>query len=96
MLKELRNSEKTGRVVRIRLRKKRKVLVTAVQEVNSRVITVKAFTLYGRTIPNRTILMEEIESVRSFNSHFDDPMFVKLRDLKNSIRKIRAAVHDSL
>jgi hypothetical protein len=91
ILKALISSKKTGRVVGIRLKKKAKPIVTAVDDLNDHVVQVKESTCYGQTISNRNIPLKDIETVRCFNSYFEDPMFVRLRNLKNSIRKIRSA-----
>ena len=92
IMKALLHSKKTGRVVGICLKKRSKLLVTAVEEIDSLSVTVKESTFYGQLIARRNIRIDDIESVRSFNSYFEDPMFVRLRNLKLSIRKIRSAL----
>lgn len=93
ILKALLLSKKTGRVLGIRLKRKSKPLITAVEDLNGSEVIVKPTTFYGRNIPAQNILLSEIDSVTCFKYNFDDPLFVRLRFLKHSVRKIRSTLH---
>jgi hypothetical protein len=86
-------SKETGRVVAIRLKRKMKPLITAVEELTGSEVIVKPTTFYGHNIPDPNIALSEIVSVRCLNCNFEDPMFVRLRYLRYSIQKIRSSLH---
>jgi hypothetical protein len=52
-------------------------------------LVIEQQSIYGEPITDRTISINEIENICNLRIHFNDPFYVYLRSLRNSIRSIR-------
>ncbi len=50
-----------------------------------KLIGLKPETLYGKTLKDTVILLDEIETIQLLVAIYDDPMYVKLRLIKKTI-----------
>jgi hypothetical protein len=89
ILKDLLQSEKTNCVLKIKLQNVPNPIITAVEKVEKGKIILKPTCLYGYTLRERNITLPEIEGVTRYKTNFDNPLFVKLRFIKNNISAIR-------
>jgi len=82
-------SAQTNCVLKIKLKGARNPVITAVDRVDKNMITLKRTCLYGFELEKRTITLLEIENVTRCRTKFDNPIFEKLRYIKNNISAIR-------
>lgn len=83
-----------GTAVGIKLRSSSVLIATAVISLDmfnnhSKWIEIKPYTLYGSRVKDTIIHLDQIESVVPFTVQYDDPMYVRLRDLRSKIVEIR-------
>jgi hypothetical protein len=82
-------SAETGCVLKIKLRNEPTPVITAVEKVQKNKIILKPTCLYGYRLKKRTITLLEVEGVTRYKAHFDNPLFEKLRYIKNNISAIK-------
>jgi hypothetical protein len=87
------NSFLHGTAIGIKLKGKSVLIATAVTNLNTFTnhdhwIEIKPYTLYGYPIAETTIHIGEIESVIQFTVHYDDPVYVRLRELRARILEL--------
>jgi hypothetical protein len=82
-------SAKTSCVLKIKLQNVPNPIITAVEKVEKRKIILKPTCLYGYVLRERSIHLHEIEGVTRYKTNFDNPLFVKLRFIKNNISAMR-------
>ena len=87
------NSFLKGTVIGIKLRNSSAPIATAVTQLNTfndrhNWIEIKSCTLYGYPIKQTWIPIEQIESVIQFSVYYDDPVYVKLRELRAKILEL--------
>src|SRR5690348_10393954 len=89
IFKDILISAQTGSVLKIKLRDSETPVITAVDHISKNKIVLKRTCLYGYPMKKRIITHLEIESVIRYKTHFDHPLFEKLRFIKNNIAAIR-------
>lgn len=89
ILKDLLLSAGTGRVLKLTLKNVPNPVITAVDKITRNKIVLKPTCLYGYPLERRTISLLEIEAVRRYKAQFDNPLFERLRFLKNNVSQIR-------
>lgn len=82
-------SAETNCVLKIKLKDVRNPVITAVDKVGKNKITLKPTCLYGYRLPKRNITLVEIESVTRYKTHFNHPIFEKIRFIKNNLADMR-------
>jgi hypothetical protein len=91
--KILMDSFATGVAIGIKLKNNTSLIATAVTfydplQVN-KWIEIKPFTLYGYPVKETTIEIKQIESAMFFSVYYDDPLYVRLRQLRSKILEIK-------
>lgn len=89
IFKEILASAETNCVLKIKLRREKNPVITAVEKVMKNQIILKPTCLYGYEIKKRTIALTDIETVTRYRTSFDNPMFARLRFIRNNIGAIR-------
>lgn len=89
IFKDILISAQTGSVLKIKLRDSETPVITAVDHISKNKIVLKPTCLYGYPLKKRNITLLEIESVIRYKTHFDHPLFEKLRFIKNNIPTLR-------
>ena len=79
----------TNCVLKIKLKGVDNPIITAVDRVSKKTIILKPTCLYGYTLPKRSISLTDIETVTRYHTHFNHPLFEKLRYIKNNISDLR-------
>jgi hypothetical protein len=78
-----------GNAILIKIKGKPELLPCGVANFRNRdahkFVELKSETLYGKVIFDTVIPLEEIESVQMLTAIYDDPMYVKLRDIKKTL-----------
>lgn len=89
IFKDLLFSAETNCVLKIKLQNVPNPIITAVEKVEKGKIILKPTCLYGYTLRERTVHLHEIEGVIRYKTNFDNPIFVKLRFIKDNISAMR-------
>ena len=89
IFKDILISAQTGSVLKIKLRDSETPVITAVDHISRNKIVLKPTCLYGYPLRKRNITLLEIESVIRYKTHFNHPLFERLRFIKNNISAIR-------
>ena len=89
IFKNILISAQTNCVLKIQLAGEEKPFITAVDHISRNKIVLKPTCLYGYKLKKRTITLLEIESVKRYRTHFDHPLFERLRFVKSNIANIR-------
>ena len=89
IFRDILMSAQTNCVLKIKLRNVPNPVITAVDRVLKNKIILKPTCLYGYKINKRSVTLLEIESVTRYKTAFDNPIFEKLRFIKNNISAIR-------
>lgn len=82
-------SAQTNCVLKIKLKDSEKPMITAVEKVGKKRIVLKPTCLYGYELEKRYITLPEIETVKRYKTQFDNPLFERMRFIKNNISKVR-------
>jgi len=82
-------SAQTNCVLKLKLRNAPNPVITAVDKIGKNRITLKPTCLYGYKIKKRQITLLEIESVTRYKASFNNPIFEKIRFIKNNLAEIR-------
>lgn len=94
ILEDILKSAESNCVLKIKLRNVPNPVITAVEKVGKNKITLKPTCLYGYEIEKRDITLTEIESVKRYNTRFNNPLFEKLRFIRSNISTIRQNFKD--
>ena len=90
ILKDLFKSKEIGSVISLKIKGNDKVVLGAVQDVKAnRIVILNPISVYGTVIPENIFHVEDIENCRVYSSRYYDPVYVRIRELKNNIDKIR-------
>jgi hypothetical protein len=93
ILAELRHSLENGTVVSIRTFQQNKPLLTVVEQLQDNAcVVIRSASLYGHAIANTHIRVSDIRGVVRFRAHYEDPLFVRLREIRNTIHTIRGGM----
>jgi hypothetical protein len=83
------NALRHGNAVLIKLKSNDEALPCGIANFRDRgdlkLIELKAETLYGKPIRDTVILLDEIESIQRLTAIYEDPMYVKLRNIKKTL-----------
>lgn len=98
ILNELLLSKNKGSAVGIRTKDLDKLFITAVDEIvnlpeNNKVIILKPSSIYGDRTPKTELNLNEIVGVVGFKIRYGDPFYTHLREIKESIRKIKTSIN---
>jgi hypothetical protein len=89
LFRDILLSANTNCVLKIKLKNAENPIITAVDKVLKNKIILKPTCLYGYKLKKRTISLLEIESIIRYHACFNQPLFVKLRYIKNHISDMR-------
>ena len=89
ILSDIQASAETGCVLKLQLKDARNPVITAIEQISEDRIVLKPTCLYGYPLEHRMVAFSEIEHVQRFKTHFDSPLFAKLRFIKNNISELR-------
>lgn len=89
IFRDILMSAETHCVLKIKLKNMRNPVITAVEKVGKKSIVLMPTCLYGYKLQKRNVTLPEIESVIRYRTNFDNPIFKKLRFIKNNIADIR-------
>ena len=89
VFKDILISAQTSCVLKIKLVNQENPFITAVDHISKNKIVLKPTCLYGYKLRKRNITLLEIESVKRYKTRFDNPLFEKLRFVRNNISAIR-------
>lgn len=87
--KDLLISAQTNCVLKIKLKNASNPIITAVDAVSKDKVVLKPTCLYGYRLRRRNISLLEIESVQRYKTHFDHPLFQKIRFIRQNIGDLR-------
>ena len=93
-LSDIQASAETGCVLKLKLKDAKNPVITAIDKISEDRIVLKPTCLYGYPLEKRMVALSEIESVKRFKTHFDSPLFTKLRFIKNNISELRKSFKD--
>jgi hypothetical protein len=79
-------------VVQIKLRHQVQPILTTVEDVVNDIIVVKAVNLHGVSLPRTSFYIDEIETVKCMRVFYNTPIYVKLRNIKSSIREMQGKI----
>ncbi|HYG03572.1 MAG TPA: hypothetical protein VD927_14085 [Chryseosolibacter sp.] len=92
---ELENSRSENNVLGFFLRGEDELITTAVEEINGFGndihVQLKSLDLHGYPIGRNPVPLSEIRSVVHFNTKYDDPVYMKIRQRRNGIDENKAA-----
>jgi hypothetical protein len=90
IIADLFKSKSRGNIVALKVKGSDKQLLTAVNEVKGNCIVVlNPVSVYGSPIDDAIFHVEDIESIKVYNALYTDPVYVRIRELKNNIDQIR-------
>jgi hypothetical protein len=90
ILGDLIKSQRTGNVISLRLKGNDKLILTSVEQVKgNRMVILNPVSVYGALLEESIVHLEDIENCHVYNSHYHDPVYVRIRELKNSIDQIK-------
>jgi hypothetical protein len=83
-----------GTAVGIKLKDADDLIVSAVTDFSPRAdhekwIEIKPYTLYGKPVQEHVFPLHRIEYVVSYSVRYDDPLYVRLREIKRRILGIQ-------
>lgn len=85
IFRDILMSAETNCVLKIKLKNVPNPVITAVEKVQKNKIILKPTCLYGYKLKKSAITLLEIEGITRYKTHFDSPLFEKLRYIKNNI-----------
>lgn len=90
ILSDLFKSKSSGNVIAVKVKGNEKTILTSVQEVKgNRIVVLNPVSVYGSQIDESVLHLEDIEMLRVYNARYTDPIYVRIRELKNNIDQIR-------
>src|SRR3954469_23261083 len=90
MIADLFRSKNRGQIVSLKVKGNDKQLLTTVNEVKGNCIVVlNPVSVYGSPISDAVLHVQDIESLKVYNALYADPVYVRIRELKNNIDQIR-------
>lgn len=93
IVSDLFRSKKKGNVVAVKIKGSDKPVLTSVNEVRGNTIVIlNPISVYGTEIDESILHIEDIESLKVYSALYSDPVYVRIRELKNSIDEIRKSL----
>jgi hypothetical protein len=88
------DSLQRGTAIGVKLKNNTAVIATAVIGLDTfshknKWVEIKPYTLYGYPVKETVIDIRQIESVIPFTVHYDDPVYIRLRELRAKILEIK-------
>lgn len=87
----IQQSHQKGIAILIKIHGK-KPFVTAVEEYidkgSLKLIVLKDHTLYGLPLEETVIHLHEVEGITPFHVYYNDPVYIKVREIKKLIKKV--------
>jgi hypothetical protein len=93
IIADLFKSKSRGNVIALKIKGNEKPFLTSVDEVKgNRIIILNPISVYGTQLEECIFHVEDVESLRVYNALYTDPIYVRIRQLKNSIDDIRKSL----
>lgn len=93
ILADLFKSKSRGNVVALKVKGTEKPLLSTVSDVRANTIVVlNPISVYGSQLEESIFHVEDIESLKIYSALYTDPVYVRIRELKNSIDEIRRSL----
>jgi hypothetical protein len=90
IISDLFKSKHRGSIVSLKVKGSDKQMLTTVNEVKGNtIIILNPVSVYGAALEESIFHIEDIESVKVYNALYADPVYVRIRKLKNNIDEIR-------
>lgn len=90
ILRDLFKSKNLGNIISVKVKGTDKKLLTSVKDVKpNRIVVLNPVSVYGVEINENVIHLEDVENCRVYNARYYDPIYVRIRQLKNSIDQIK-------
>lgn len=90
IIADLFKSKSRGNIVSLKVKGSDKQLLTTVNEVKGNCIVIlNPVSVYGAPIDEAVFHIEDIESLKVYSALYSDPVYVRIRELKNNIDQIR-------
>jgi hypothetical protein len=94
ILKDLFKSITHGNIVALKLKGVEKNVLTSVKEIRANsIVILNPITVYGSQLDYSVLFVEDIQDVRLYKARYSDPVYVRIRELKNNIDEIRRNLH---
>lgn len=85
----LQESLSSGRVLMINLKGAKRKIFTAVNSIYDNYFVIKGRDVYGQPMHQVLIPFSDIESIRRARGRYGDPVYVKVREIKDNVLQIR-------
>ena len=93
ILVDLFKSKSTGNVICLKIKGTEKPVLTSVEDVKAnRIIILNPVSVYGSPLEESVVHVEDVENCRVYSARYSDPIYVRIRELKNSIDQIRRSL----
>src|SRR4051812_45423852 len=93
ILRDLFKSKSKGNIICLKIKGIEKPVLTSVQEVKgNRIIELNPISVYGSQLEESIFHVEDIETLRVYSALYSDPVYIRIRELKNSIDEIRRSL----
>jgi hypothetical protein len=93
IIADLFKSKSRGNIVALKVKGNERPVLTQVNEVKGNCIVIlNPVSVYGAPIDDAVLHVEDIESLKVYNALYTDPVYVRIRELKNSIDQIRKSL----
>lgn len=90
ILADLFKSKSSGNIISLRVKGIQTALLTAVEDVRAnRIVVLNPVSVYGSRLEENVLHLEDIETSTVYSARYHDPVYVRIRELKNSIDQIR-------
>jgi hypothetical protein len=93
LIADLFKSKNRGNIVSLKVKGNDKLMLTSVNELKGNCIVIlNPVSVYGAALEESIFHIEDIESVKVYNALYSDPIYVRIRQLKNNIDEIRRSL----
>jgi hypothetical protein len=93
IIADLFKSKNRGNIVALKVKGSEKPVLTTVSEVKgNRIIFLNPISVYGSPLEESIFHVEDIESLKVYSALYTDPVYVRIRQLKNNIDDIRRSL----
>ncbi|MBT1701682.1 hypothetical protein [Chryseosolibacter indicus] len=93
IISDLFRSKDKGNVISLKVKGIEKAILTCVNEVKAnRIIVLNPVSVYGAPLEENVFHLEDIENLRVYSARYSDPVYVRIRELKNNIDEIRRSL----
>lgn len=93
IIADLFKSKSRGNIIALKVKGNERPLLTQVNEVKgNRIVILNPVSIYGSPIDEAVLHLEDIESIKVYSALYTDPVYVRIRELKNNIDQIRKSL----